>query len=527
MGQNSSNAEHNQTLNTILRYYLDKYELKKGSSNTSLRLGANSVTKTSFYKMMTRDEGALKKHCTRKAWASLIDAFAERFNIDEDEDILKELSNMVFEKLQQKAYQKSVENAVGSASANNQVIKAFSYDNVIPIIDIKTTQKAMFNVQTRNVLHSITYEAYKEWRDKQPKEVKEAHNLIFTPASIAYDPRESGSYKYINTDDGQEIISVNSHNMPEWRKTELKEPKLPIVFDRLMRHLFPEDQCRKYVYFWLYNMLDDRSSIHLLLHGHRGIGKSSLLYVAEHLVGQSNYYYVPKEFFDNNFDYELRHKRLLYFDEHTIHSKKNEAQFKQYHEPKMAYHGKGMPITGIETNFASHVISNNTEETNHLVYEARRYSVPLLTHKPIKEALGEEFLDELHRLKTDKDFLANVGWWILQNCNYAEFEKHAPYKSSLFFDIVNKALYPWQKWVMETIKSRASEAYFLEDFSEELTDKYRKIGRVHIENFLATHKDEEGDTLGYVKQIDKRRCIVPTEKYMPQAQTDNFNNEDF
>ena len=85
------------------------------------------------------------------------------------------------------------------------------------------------------------------------------------------------------------------------------------------------------------------SSIHLLLHGHRGIGKNTLIYILENLVGPSNYYYVPKDFFDNNFNSELRHRRLLYFDEHKINSKVNEAEFKQSQEPTKEEHGKGRP----------------------------------------------------------------------------------------------------------------------------------------------------------------------------------------
>ena len=77
------------------------------------------------------------------------------------------------------------------------------------------------------------------------------------------------------------------------------------------------------------------------------------------------------------------------------------------------------------------------------------------------EAMGKDWLDEIHRLKEDPDFLANLGWWILQNANISKFSPEEPYKSSLFYDIVHKALFPWQRFLIDLIKTRDSDSYVL------------------------------------------------------------------
>lgn len=512
-----------KTLNLILKFYFDKYDIKKGSSSNSLRFGSTSTSSSNFHKRLGKDSKVIKAHCGRAGWNDLMDALESKFETSNEDDLLQELSGIIFSKMQEIAYKKVIDSAIGKDSANNNTVKTFSYSNIIPIMDISNTQTAMFNVKAGNVVHEITYLAYKLWLDKQPKELKDAHNLVFSPAKIEFDPKTSGDFKYYTTGDGQEIICVNSHNLPEWRKKEIADPKLPKEFEILMKHLFPNELCREYVYFWAYNMLDDRSPIHLLLHGHRGIGKGSLVTIFSELVGVSNFHIAPKNFFDNNFDYELRHKRLLFFDEHKIDFKVNDAEFKQYHEPRMAYHGKGLPVTGIEKNHASHIIANNEEITNHLLYESRRYSVPVIADTPLIDVYGEEFVTELYRLAKTQDFLANVGWWILKNGDNAKFLKGKPYKSSLFYEIVNRALFPWQQQLIKDIESRSNDQY--EIASLDLEHRGKPIGRQYIESFLKSHKDEEGKPYGTVKQVKRERFIVPSEKYMPEDT--NYNQEEF
>ena len=95
-------------------------------------------------------------------------------------------------------------------------------------------------------------ETYQKWLKVQPSKVKEAHNLLFTPARIEFNPRVAGGYTTEVTTDGQEIIAVNSHSMPPWRTEEKKSPVLPKEFVELMEHLFPEEECREYLYNWIY-----------------------------------------------------------------------------------------------------------------------------------------------------------------------------------------------------------------------------------------------------------------------------------
>jgi len=502
-----------KSLNSILRFYKDRHRIKKGSSSTTLRFDSTSVSQKTFTKYLTRDQDVLRAHCGKKEYSNLVDTIEEAYKLEKTSDAVEQMSSLLFEKLGEICHKEEIDKHTGGKSKGD--VKFFDYTGIIPIIDIKTSQTVMFNMDSGNVAFEAGYDTYQKWLKVQPSKVKEAHNLLFTPARIEFNPRVAGGYTTEVTTDGQEIIAVNSHSMPPWRTEEKKSPVLPKEFVELMEHLFPEEECREYLYNWMFHMLDSRSPIHLLLHSVRGIGKNTLVYILENLVGSSNYYTVPKNFFDNNFDSELRHKRLLYFDEHKIDSRLNEAEFKQYTDPRKAYHGKGLAISGLEINHASHIIANNQEVVNHIVSSSRRFSVPVVTHLPLVDVKGEEWISEIYRLARDKEFLANIGWWLLKNGQSSKWPKDSPYKSSLFHELVYKALYPWQKWIIDTIESGVTDQIDIADFQQsELMYKGTAIGRTKIEDFLRQHKDIDGDIFGYVKQMDKKRWIIPSDKYM-------------
>ena len=508
--------ENIKTLGSIKRFYAEKYKITKGNTGASLRFDDASKTQASFLKDIIRDRSAIREYAGKQEYKELSRKIEDHYDISEDEDVSKQLGNIIFQNILHETHKKAIEKKIGTM--DETVVKTYDYKQIVPIMDIKNGEVAMFNMETKTTVSDLTYTAYKEWHAKQTKETRDLYNMKFSPAKVSYNPLVSGGYSHIKTEDNQTVIEVNSHTMPTWREKEISNPVLPQQWVELMDHLFPNKKCRDYINVWIYHMLDSRCPIHLLLHSHRGVGKNTLVYILEKLIGSSNYYYVPKTFWDNPFNFELRHKRLLYLDEHKIDSRVNEAELKQYHEPMMVYHKKNVPIEGLEKNHASHIISNNTEVTNHLVYESRRYSVPEITHIPIMEAIGQDKIEELYRLKNDQEFLGNIGWWILQNAKVDEFPREQPYKSQLFYDIVDKALFPWQKWILDTIKSRSNDFYEIEN-NEDLKYNNKKIGRVQIENFLTSHKDKDGNRYGQLKQVrDVGRVIVPTEAYLPVAE---------
>lgn len=524
MGDNIK-AEHLKTLQNIAKFYNTKYSIGPGATSKSIKLDGSVKTSAAFLKLYVLNQDIVKKHCGRKPYNELVDFTASNYGLDADKDIIAYLSDLVFDALSKKVKKAHVDKAIKSLNDMGG-FGSFNYTDIIPIMDVETGQTVLFNQTTMEVVHEAAYDAYESWVKKQDQEVKAMLNSDLLPALVRYNPAESGGTTMEKVEH-QEVSCINSHNKPEWRRKELKNPKMPKVFDELMKHLFPESECRQYIYVWMYHMLTSRNSMHLLLHGARGIGKNSLVEIMAALVGQSNYYSAPKEFWDNNFNSELRHRRLIYFDEHKISERENLSQFKIYSDARMAYHGKGISIKNIEKNHASHIIANNLEEVNHLVQESRRFSVPVLTQENISDVWGNEKVEHLWTMREDQDFLSNLGWWILKNAPIDKFHKDRPYKSALFYEIVNKALFPWKAWIIETIESREAEEIRLSDYQEDkLSYRGQPIGRIKIETFLASHKDMDGDYYGYVKQVDGERIIFPSKKYLPKTEN-NKVDEDF
>jgi len=504
----------NNPIVPILKFYAGK-KLTTGKSSESISLEGISYTNTSFPRLFDSSYQGLKKSVGRTIVANAEQWVIDTFGVSEDKDVSRQMGIYVFTRLRDSLLKKQREKEIDDLAKRG--LEEVDYTNLIPIIDYRTREKLMYDMEKKIVMHGASYEAYEEWEKKQPADDKKDLFGRFTPLQIDFDPTKSGGSKTVTLENDNKITSVNSHNAPEWMKKTVNDPKMPRIFKELLEHLFPNEKCRKYVMFWAYNMLSTRCPTHLLLHGHHGIGKNTLVEIFANLVGDSNYYLVPKSFWGNNFNSELRHKRLLYFDEHSVLAGRrgNLDEFKQYYGPKMAYHGKFMSIQGIEKNHSSSIISNNLEATNHLVWESRRFSVPILTEKTILSAMGEEKLRELYSVienpEQNLDFYTNLGNWILKYGNSADFKREEAYKSAMFYEIIEKALMDWQRYIINTITSYGEEIEISNN--ESLKYDAKAQGPAKCKNFLEVHKDEEGEVYGYVHRKSDGSYIVPSEKY--------------
>ena len=518
-------SEIKKGLVLVVKYYATNYKLTKGTG-TKIALDGASKTALAFKKLFVSHHDKIIEHCGRRAYSELEMAIEENIGLRASGDIQSYIAEQVYTLIQSRLNRQHIDDSVKNLK-KMEGFSAFSYENLIPIIDISTNQKVMFDTEELKVLPEATHEAYDHWLKLQDKEVKEVLNSKAMPALVRYNPEVSGG----TTEEqigNQKVTCVNSHTKPSWREKEIQNPKLPKEFKQLMEHLFPNEECREYIYFYMYNMLMSRNPMHLLLHGARGIGKNSLVEIMAALVGHSNYYAVPKEFWDNNFNGELRHRRLIYFDEHVIKDKTNLSQLKILSDDFISYHVKFSTIQGLERNHASHIISNNLEEVNQLVQESRRFSVPVLTHENLTDAWGADKIEELWELKKEDEWLGNLGWWIIENGNSPKFHRDRPYKSEAFYEIVNKALFPWKAWIIETIESRETDMIRIKDFQDDkLSYRGVPIGRQKIQNFLNSHKDMDGDYYATIKTIDGDRWIVPTAKYLPESSLDSPIEDDF
>lgn len=297
------------------------------------------------------------------------------------------------------------------------------------------------------------------------------------------------------------------------------------MFVELMEHVFADQESIEYVYAWLYFAMTDRNHCYLLMHSAQGIGKGTLCLILSKLVGDSNFATSGEDSFDSRFNGELMYRRVVYFDEVFITGERM-SKIRALTNKYVRYESKGHQAVDME-NFASFIISNNTDDPagrkNLISYEDRRFSVPNMGTGNLQMTKGQEWIDKLyHKIEEDPEFIANIGWWIMDHGDQGKFTPTLPFKSDSFYDMVEDALNNWQKNIIEKIESRKNYRYNIAKLKEEL----RGTGRIKLANFLEHHRDREGDSYGYVGQDnDGTRYIYVEDKYKPvESNKDNKDN---
>src|SRR5690606_24485210 len=136
-----------------------------------------------------------------------------------------------------------------------------------PVLDIRSTLALMYNTRTKKVNRMVTYDSWKSWAMTRESKTKALLLEQVLAASISYDPFNAVDVYFKDIEDQKDVLHLNAHNFPKWRTEKLEDPKLPKLFLELMEHLFPEEECRKYVYHWLNFSMTSRNHCYLFLHG--------------------------------------------------------------------------------------------------------------------------------------------------------------------------------------------------------------------------------------------------------------------
>lgn len=503
-------------LTGILQYFKETYEVSAHGNN--IKLGARSFTPIQFAKKFKEEKEAIIQKSGRLAFYEFIDKIEKSKGLPEDK-ILEQMSDRVFQVLNKEFNTKKV---TALNSTNGGFSNQFSYSGHIPVMDVKTRRKCLYNTVTQRVSHELSFESFEDWKRLRTQEERQIINDMYASIVIEYNPYSSEEVYYKDIENQKDILHVNNHKIPEWRRLEIKEPKLPKEYIELMNHVFPEEACRNYVHHWVYFMLTARNETILLLHGEQGIGKGTLVEIWYRLVGMENYALIGSDFWEGRFNSAIADKRLVYFDE-TVITTENVTKLRSLTNLNIEIEAKGLDSYNT-TNHASFIISNNLDKQNYVVTEDRRYSVPILTKIKADKALGQEKLDTLFKkIESDPDFIANIGWWILKNGNKGDYNPHTAYKTKAFYELTEKALFQWQRAIIDLIRSGMADKYSLDDYKDEL----RGTGRVKVERFLDSHTDENGELYGYLGQEKGDRYIYPDKRFHKNQNEEDFFNEDY
>jgi len=408
--------------------------------------------------------------------------------------------------------------------------KSFRYQNLSLVTDVVTGKKILFDLDSAQ----CTPLDVDTWKALLPRDPELRRAILSTSINglIRYNPYNNSSTQEVPFQ-GQTVYEVNSHITPMWRREGSSNSSLPPFVEAFMEHLIPDEECRAFVWNWMYLMLTSRCQTFLTLNSVMGTGKGRLAEIMKYLVGLPNYAEASQGFMDsgNKFNSVFRDKRCFVLDETAI-TEKNKRVLKLIINNHVNFESKGVDADELSPNYASMCITNNYDYNVHLDKNDRRFSVPELADTPLLKSFTQDEIDEFTlSLETDVSYQRQIGRFILGRSYNPDpkWTEFTAWKKKKFYYLVENSLKEWQKFVKDRIESKVSDKYFLDDLTMEYRDTYGSsfAGRAKVEAFLKEYTDKKGNNFGLVKNSGKRRYIEPTNDYLPAKEFDLEDGEDF
>jgi hypothetical protein len=526
-------AQESQTLfSSILNLFITGYDIiPSGAEN--LKLNGVTYTPRQFIKKFMDGEDEISKGVGVSEFYDVISLIKKAKKMSHERAV-DYVASQVFKVLQEGLKGQELKKISDLGPGVSKLLESkFDYTGYLPVLDITSDRQLMVNTLTGQVQRELSYDSWKRWVFTREPEEKKILNTTCTPAIIDYLPQVKEEISFCEAYGQKEVFRLNAHIMPEWRK----EPKaegitMPPLFKEFMEHLFPEENSRYYVYCWMKNMLLDRNFCILLLYGVQGTGKGTLAYLMKELVGDSNYAQVGDDYWDSRFTSELEYRRCVSFDDNELDTK-NAVKIRSMTNLTIRVEAKGRDAREI-TNYASYIWSTNPDRKCLITCDDRRYSVPIMASQDIQKAKGAPWMDTLvENILHNNEFIKEVGQWLLHCVDTSRFNMKQPLLTSSFYDLVQRNLTQWQRYIVELICSKENDVYPLMD-AEGPVPGLKGTGRTKVQNFLEGYKDEDGEQIGFLKQLPSGdRVISASEKYYPDdikeilKNNNEFNDMEF
>jgi len=399
------------------------------------------------------------------------------------------------------------------------VVKDFIYSDLIPFISIENAKLMMFYNKNTGEILPLDYQTYERTEDKD-------HRTPLVRAIIKFNPYRPETIYVSESDYGKECTHINTFKRPEWQlprellHEERKEfCKLPTIIDSFMRHLFPDDNCRDYVYDWLHYALAKRCETYLVLNGAKGIGKGIFTdHLCRSLLGKENFVIAPPGALESNFNAILKDKRMIAFDEFRIDDEDKINKLKRYINRDQTIEHKGVDIGKTIETFNSFIISSNSLADMRISWDDRRFSVLDICDTKLNEVWTKEQIENLiEELEPTSKTMQEFGYWLLYRSS--RDNEFAVYKGKHFYKLCYSSLPEWSRVVIDEILGAKSDS--VDDAQLKLAYKESnpmgKFPNPHkVEDFLKNYKHEGKYYLGEFKR-DNRSWYIQVDRHFYKA----------
>jgi hypothetical protein len=406
------------------------------------------------------------------------------------------------------------------------VIKDFTFNDLVPFVSIENVNIKMFYNVKSGEIYPLDHKVYELTEDKDSRRVPIRAVIKFNP----YRPEQI----YVGDSDyGKECTHINTFKRPEWqlpRELTVEERKtyckLPSIIDRFMSHLFPDDNCRNFVYDWLHYALTKRCETYLVLNGAKGIGKGIFTdHLCKALIGKKNHLIAPPGGLDSQFNAMLKDKRMIVFDEFRIDEEDKINKLKRYINKEQTIEHKGQDIADTIETFNSFIISSNGLADMRISWDDRRFSVADIAETKLDEVWSKSDIQELiEELEDGSESMQQFGYWLLYR--RAADNEFAVYKGNHFYKLCYSSLPEWSRVIIDEVFSAQTDS--IDDAELRLAYKNAnpmgKFPQAHkVADFLRNYKHEGKHYLGEFKRDGKGWYIkVDSHFYKPIGQ-DNTN----
>ena len=285
----------------------------------------------------------------------------------------------------------------------------------------------------------------------------------------------------------------NQYRPPFWQSSmfysqglDRIEPEhdMPQIYERFLKHLVDNDKrSYDYVVDWLANALQARNFCILTTIGSQGVGKGTLGEVMRGLVGDENFSETGNRILAERFNAQIKNKRIVYCDEASIKSQKEEERLKALVNSALEVEAKGKDAERI-TNFASFYFSSNSLDAVRLTADDRRFSIVNLTDKKLIEAFKAEEIKAL----TSQENIDKLA-------RYLYFRDVDPDKMLNVFiserteQIRSAGLAAWHDWFLdEYCVDNAGQTIKVDDVAKVVEDKYGSKFRPSKKAFMELSK---------------------------------------
>ncbi len=365
---------------------------------------------------------------------------------------------------------------------------------------------------------------------------KKAEDVMNDPSRLVvleFNPLNAKFFR-VGQDAGIDMNFINTCPKAWWLDYNVAPAISPRLY-KFFNHLFPEEQSLEFVFDNIHHGLVWRNDTALVLTGARGIGKSIYTNVMASGFPENTTTIVAQSFFEDKFNIEMLDKRLLIGEEISFKSEQSKNTLKRLLNPKVPIEGKGKDSFNV-ANTTNFIITTNDIHGLGIDTSDRRYSIPSVTTKPLKEIMPEREIDEFvtdytgEMTERGRNELA-AFFHFLKN-RKPKYSRTAPFKGRYYHELVINSLSDWKKAILDHLvygdQNKLKDGVILSSIKDSFDKPIRKKAGV-LKEFLDDFRYMGECRIAEVVEIERNGKyslgILPTPEFLKylNAERDNLH----